>query len=196
MLPLIPLISLLLHRLEHVIGIKGTGLGWFKSYLSDRFHFVHVHDVSSCCGVPQDSVLGPILFTLYMLFLGIIIQSHSINFHYYADDTQLYLSMKLEESEPLAKLQGWFKDIKTWMSFNFLLLNLDKTEVIVGSKHLRNGLADFTLATSTTVKNVLVIFNQDMSFKQHINQVCKTAFFHLWNISKIRSILPRVMLKN
>ena len=76
--------SILLHRLEHVIGIKGTALGWFKSYLSDRFQFVHVHDISStqtrvCCGVPQGSVLGPILFTLYMLPLGKIIQRHKLS---------------------------------------------------------------------------------------------------------------------
>ena len=187
--------SILLHRLEHVVGIKGTALGWFKSYLSDRFQFVHVHEVSSvqtrvCYGVPQGSVLGPILFSLYMQPLGSIIQNHSINFHCYADDTQLYLSMKPDETEPLAKLQACLKDIKDWMSTNFLLLNSDKTEVIVcGPKHLRKGLDGVAMASSTTVRNLGVIFDQDLSFKQHINQVCKTAFFHLCNIAKIRSIL-------
>ena len=88
--------------------------------------------------------------------------------------------MKPEETEPLAKLQGYLNDIKSWMSSNFLLLNSDKTEVIVfGPKLLRNGLTGFTLASSTAVKNLEVIFDQDMSLKQHINQVCKTAFFHL-----------------
>ena len=129
--------------------------------------------------------------------LGKIIQTTAcnypgINLYCYADDTQLYLSMKSEESELLAKLQGCLKDIKTWMSSNFLLLNLDKTEVIVfDPKHLRNGLVDFTLASSTTVRNLGVIFDQDMLFTQHINQVCQTAFFHLCNISKIRRILPQ-----
>ena len=149
--------SILLHRLEHIIGIKGTAVGWFKSYPSDRFQFVHILDVSSaqsrvCCGVPQGLVLGPILFTLYMLPLGKIIQSHSINFHCYADDMQLYLSMKPEE------LQGCLKDMKTWMSSNFLPLNSDKMEVIVfGPKPLMNGLADFSLASSPTGKNLGVV---------------------------------------
>jgi len=61
--------QILLQRLDHLIGLKGSALSWFKSYLSDRFQFVHVHDESSsrtkvCFGVPQGSVLGLILFTL------------------------------------------------------------------------------------------------------------------------------------
>ncbi|XP_061590906.1 uncharacterized protein LOC133456448 [Cololabis saira] len=189
--------GILLHRLEHVVGIKGTALCWFKSYLSDRFQFVHVHEVSSeqsrvCYGVPQGSVLGPILFSLYMQPLGSIIQNHGIHFHCYADDTQLYLSMKPDETEPLVKLQACLRDIKDWMSRNFLLLNSDKTEVIIlGPEHLRKGLDGVAMASSATVKNLGVVFDQDLSFKPYVNQVCKIAFFHLRNIAKIRKILSQ-----
>ncbi|XP_051799606.1 uncharacterized protein LOC127532288 [Acanthochromis polyacanthus] len=134
-----------------------------------------------------------------MLPLGNIIRKHCINFHCYADDTQLYLSMKPDETDQLARLQDCLKDIKTWMTFNFLLLNSDKTEVIVfGPKHLRNSLSKqivtldgITLASSTTVRNLGVIFDQDMSFNSHIKQVCRTSFFHLRNIVKIRNILSQ-----
>ncbi|XP_029297016.1 uncharacterized protein LOC115014371, partial [Cottoperca gobio] len=135
----------------------------------------------------------------YMLPLGNIIRNHSINFHCYADDTQLYLSIKPDETNELAKLQACLKDIKTWMSSNFLMLNTDKTEVIIlGPKRLRNafsndieGLDGINLASSTTVRNLGVIFDQDLSFNCHIKQISRTAFFHLRNIAKIRHILSQ-----
>ena len=70
--------------------------------------------------------------------------------------------MKPDKTEPLVKLQPCLKDILTWISSNFLLFNSDKTEVIVFCP--KHGLADFTLASSTTVKNLGVIFDQDMFF--------------------------------
>ncbi|PME06503.1 hypothetical protein A8A06_07420 [Escherichia coli] len=196
--------NILLQRLEYSVGIKGNALLWFESYLSDRFQFVYVNEESSSHtkvshGVPQGSVLGPILFTLYMLPLGSVIRKHGVRFHCYADDTQLYLSMKPDDSNQLVKLQACLEDIKTWMASNLLLLNSDKTEVIVfGPKNLRNSLSNqiltldgITLASSDTVRNLGVIFDQDMSFNAHIKQICRTAFYHLRNIAKIRNILSQ-----
>lgn len=76
-------------------------------------------------------MLGSILFTLYMLLLGNIIDRHGINFYCYSNDSQLYLPLKPENMELSARLQACLKHIEEWMTSNIVLLNLDKTEVIV-----------------------------------------------------------------
>ena len=127
---------ILLSRLEHQVGITGTALSWFTSYLANRTFSVQLGDFTSpmaplTCGVPQGSVLGPLLFLLYMLPLGTIFNKHNIPFHCYADDVQIYLPIKPELPQAFKPLLDCLADVKSWMDTNFLTLNQNKTEIII-----------------------------------------------------------------
>ncbi len=108
--------DILIDRLQNYTGIQGQALRWFKSYLSDRYHFDYLNGESSQLspvkyGVPQWSVLGPLLFSIWMLPLGNIIRKYGIHFHCYADDTQLFISTRLDETK-LSKLIECVKNVK------------------------------------------------------------------------------------
>lgn len=120
------------------MGIKGSVLSWFQSYLTDRKFLVKMGNFSSSmaplrCGLPQGSILAPSLFSLYMLPLGTIFRKHCVSFHFYADDTQIYIPIKRNNPAALNSLHLCLEEVKAWLAQNFLSLNDDKTEVIVFS---------------------------------------------------------------
>ncbi len=82
-------------------------------------------------GVPRGSVLGSLHFMLYMLSLVNIIRKYEVSFHCYDDDTQLYIYSRPSETHQIEKLMECIVDIKSWMTNNFLLLNSEKTEVVI-----------------------------------------------------------------
>ena len=94
--------GILLHRLQHVFGIQGSVLSWFRSYLTKRFQTVsiegtHSDPIELWFGVPQGSVLGPILFILYTQPLTSIVLKHPVSHMLYADDTQVCKSFGLND---------------------------------------------------------------------------------------------------
>jgi len=95
--------QILLTRLSTFFGFSGTALSLLESYLSNRFLHVNIENHSSdphliTTGVPQGSVLGPLLFSLYTSPISNIFTNSNVKFHLYADDTQLYISFSGSES--------------------------------------------------------------------------------------------------
>ena len=139
---------ILVQRLHTDFEFADTVLQWFSSYLTDCTHYVSLSNhcsafapVHSC--VPQGSVLGPILFTMYTKPLSAIIDSHSIIHHSFADDLQLYMSAPPDGiSELLHSIQSCICDVKAWATVNILKLNDNKTELMLvtskRTKHLHN----------------------------------------------------------
>ena len=128
--------AILLHRLKN-IEITGLVHDWFSSYLSGRTQAVFLDGVSSdsfnfTCGVPQGSVLGPILFNIYTQPLGELARKHGVKCHFYADDTQLYSSFSVKESSSSANcISNCIADIRSWMQSNLLMSDDSKTEVVL-----------------------------------------------------------------
>ena len=108
-----------------------------RSYLSNRFQYVRVaNDCSSkhklACGVPQGSVLGPILYSMYTAPIADVIKRHGMGFHFYADDTQLYMSFNpVDVLQSKSLIERCIQDVQQWMVVNKLKLNGDKTERLV-----------------------------------------------------------------
>jgi len=125
--------NILLSRLKQCVGTKGSASTWFKSYLTEGSFSVNLGDCSSSSaplifGVPQPSILGPILFNLYVLPVGSIFRKHDIPFHCFADDIQVFLLIKSNSKNPVESLLDCLSDLQIWLKSNFLNFNESKTD--------------------------------------------------------------------
>ena len=138
--------STLTKRLNTEFGVSGTALSWIQSYLQERTQFVKLGQHRSSettleVGVPQGSVLGPLLFAVYGSPVADVFASHGVRYHQYADDTQLHLALRVDNTAAgvdtgLSILSACTTDVKLWYIQNVLQLNPDKSEVLfMGTPH-------------------------------------------------------------
>ena len=129
--------EILLSKLSHY-GVNGTAQSWFRSYLSQRTQFVSLNGIDSEIlpiehGVPQGSILGPLLFTIYINDLHHCIKNSS-TFHFADDTNLLYISKKNLNNRCIRKINNDLKGLTHWLFANKISLNVAKTELIVFRK--------------------------------------------------------------
>ena len=174
-------------------------MDWFRSYLSERSQVVYINGTTSDSydvgyGVPEGLVLGPFLYLIYTSPIGDILRSHKMNFHLYADDTQIYVSFKYQKQIDFenikVRIEACLTEIMNWMTDNKLKLNPEKTELLILSSKFRTepifpvlNVGLDTVIPSSHVRNIDVAFDKFLTMSTHIDNVCKSAFYHLQNIA-------------
>ena len=182
--------DILINCLHHRFGITGTALAWINDYLSNRTQKVKISDAESlpavlAQGVPQGSVLGPILYTLFTAPVGDLCKKHNIDYHGYADDTQNYHSFSPnlpgDEEHCITVLENCVSDIRIWMRTNKLKLNDEKTEFLVVAKRQQLAKVSKNIAirvgpdlikASDSEKNLGYNLDSTMKNVVHINKLC------------------------
>ena len=158
--------------------------------------FSSAHTLS--CGAPQGSVFGARMYTIYLAPLANVINKHSINYHFYADDTQIYIQCANNTEvvqEAITRIQDCITDVSKWMSRNALKINEDKTEFIIFSaKHYTYDRMSIQIGTNTIQHNnnvtiLGVTLDAHMTLEKQISNTCRTSYMQIRRISSIRRYL-------
>ena len=195
--------KILLKKLLH-FGVRGIAYKWFSSYLSNRKQFVSIETSKSCeetvkCGVPQGSVLGPLLFIIYINDLKNVIKYSTL--HQYADDTNLMIADK-----SIKKINKYINhDLKLlteWLIANKISLNTDKTEIIVFknknkkiSKKLNFRISGQKIKPTNALKYLGVILEENLSWEKHLNTLVKRLGRAIGILAKLRHYVPKWLLR-
>ena len=201
--------QIMIKRLLKSCGLSGSVLNWFTSYLDGRTQRVVFNGASSApsavsCGVPQGSVLGPVLFTLYTADLVPLIQRHKVNPHLYADDAQIYGRCRPADAATLqCRASACLQDVADWMSSNRLQLNSSKTEVMwVASDRKQHllpnnpfSVSDALIKPVLCVRDLGIYLDSDTSMRSHIVKTVAGCFGAMRTLRSISHSVPKPVLR-
>ena len=204
--------SILLKILRESLHVKGTALNWFQSFLSGRSQAVIINGVLSdwltvSCGVPQGSVLGPILFNIYCRHINKVFQNCGFLSSSYADDNSALMSFSLFNQFNVLynDVPYCLERLKEYMLENHLKLNDGKTEIIVfGSPKFKQQVtlhgtflrSGGCIRFAETVRHLGVLFDSMLTFDSQVQKVTSSSYSNLRKISSFRNCMSKSNLES
>ena len=193
----------LIDRALNVFGVHDVALDWLRSFVTERTQQIAVGSEKSAVfecssGVPQGSVLGPLLFGMYVSPIGDVISQHNVEYHQYADDMQLYVSLSPADFGDLSTIESCASDVSRWFVENALLLNPTKTEAVIFGTSQRLSqvnrpqgvrVAGADVQFADYVKLLGVTLDSTLSFDKHVIEVTRSCHYHIRALRHIRPLL-------